>query len=115
MKYALRSRGAAAKRTAQLGISLEERAIVEAALQDGKNLLSKSRLSPNDRHLYGVINAAIHSAIHTAGQSRMLRDMLRQSQQSAVVTPKCHRLLRDFKKRGCSPRNRRRSGAARYQ
>lgn len=80
--------GLAAKRAAQIGMSPEERAIVEAALRDGDNLLNKGRLSPNDRNLYGVINTAIHSAIHFAGQSRMLRDMLRQSQQ---IAPSSHR------------------------
>ena len=80
--------GLAAKRAAQLGMSSEECAIVEAALRDGESLLNKSRLSPSDRNLYGVINTAIHSAIHTAGQSRMLRDMLRQSQQ---IAPSSHR------------------------
>lgn len=80
--------GLAAKRAAQLGLSPEERAIIETALRDGDNLLNKGRLSPNDRNLYGVINTAIHSAIHLAGQSRMLRDMLRQSQQ---IAPSSHR------------------------
>jgi GntR family transcriptional regulator of vanillate catabolism len=80
--------GLAAKRAAQLGMSTEERAIVEAALRDGESLLNKNRLSPGDRNQYGVINSAIHSAIHAAGQSRMLRDMLRQSQQ---IAPSSHR------------------------
>ncbi|MBN8962429.1 MAG: GntR family transcriptional regulator [Rhizobiales bacterium] len=80
--------GLAAKRAAQLGMSAEERAIVEAALRDGEALLNKSRLSSEDRNQYGIINTAIHSAIHAAGQSRMLRDMLRQSQQ---IAPSSHR------------------------
>ncbi|WP_448032741.1 GntR family transcriptional regulator [Bradyrhizobium liaoningense] len=80
--------GLAAKRAAQLGMAAEERAIVEAALRDGEALLNKGRLSAADRHQYGIINAAIHGAIQTAGQSRMLRDMLRQSQQ---IAPASHR------------------------
>jgi GntR family transcriptional regulator of vanillate catabolism len=80
--------GLAAKRAAQLGLAVEERAIIEAALRDGEALLSRGSLSTADRNQYGIINAAIHSAIHTAGQSRMLRDMLRQSQQ---VAPSSHR------------------------
>lgn len=80
--------GLAAKRAAQLGMAEQERAIVEAALRDGEHLLNKSRLSAVDRNQYGIINAAIHSAIHTACQSRMLRDMLRQSQQ---IAPSSHR------------------------
>jgi len=80
--------GLAAKRAAQLGMAAKERAIIEAALRDGESLLNKSRLSTVDRNQYGIINAAIHSAIHAAGQSRMLRDMLRQSQQ---VAPASHR------------------------
>jgi GntR family transcriptional regulator, vanillate catabolism transcriptional regulator len=80
--------GLAAKRAAQLGLTDEERAIIEAALRDGEALLSKGSLSTADRNQYGIVNAAIHSAIHTAGQSRMLRDMLRQSQQ---VAPSSHR------------------------
>lgn len=80
--------GLAAKRAAQLGLAAEERAVIEAALRDGEALLSRGSLSTADRNQYGIINAAIHSAIHTAGQSRMLRDMLRQSQQ---VAPSSHR------------------------
>jgi GntR family transcriptional regulator of vanillate catabolism len=88
--------GLAAKRAAQLGMSPEGRAIVEAALRDGETLLNKSRFSPNDRNVYGAINAAIHGAIHTAGQSRMLRDMLRQSQQ---IAPVAHRNVIAFEQR----------------
>jgi GntR family transcriptional regulator of vanillate catabolism len=80
--------GLAAKRAAQLGLAAEQRAIIEAALRDGEALLNKGSLSTVDRNQYGIINAAIHSAIHTAGQSRMLRDMLRQSQR---VAPSSHR------------------------
>lgn len=80
--------GLAAKRAAQLGMSDEGRAVVEAALRDGESLFNKKSLTPSDRNLYGVVNTAIHSAIHTAGQSRMLRDMLRQSQQ---IAPSSHR------------------------
>jgi GntR family transcriptional regulator of vanillate catabolism len=80
--------GLAAKRAAQLGMSAEERAIMEAALRDGEALLNKGRLSAADRNQYGIINAAIHGAIHAASQSRMLRDMLRQSQQ---IAPSSHR------------------------
>ena len=71
--------GLAAKRAAQLGMAVEERGIVEAALRDGEALLNKGRLSAADRNQYGLINAAIHGAIHAASHSRMLRDMLRQS------------------------------------
>jgi GntR family transcriptional regulator of vanillate catabolism len=80
--------GLAAKRAAQLGMAAEERAIVEEALRDGENLLNKSRLSAVDRNQYGIINSAIHGAILAAGRSRMLRDMLRQSQQ---IAPSSHR------------------------
>lgn len=80
--------GLAARRAAQLGMGTEHRAIVEASLHDGEALLSRGDLTPGDRALYGEINSAFHSAIHAAAQSRMLRDMLRQSQQ---VAPSSHR------------------------
>ncbi|HWW48673.1 MAG TPA: GntR family transcriptional regulator [Xanthobacteraceae bacterium] len=80
--------GLAARRAAQLGMSTEDRAVIEAALRDGEAILNKGELSPHDRMLYGEINSAFHGAIHSAGQSRMLRDMLRQSQQ---IAPSSHR------------------------
>ncbi len=80
--------GLAAKRAAQLGLGPEERAIIEKALRDGDELLQKGELSPADRSTYGEINTAFHSAVHNAGQSRMLRDMLRITQQ---VAPSSHR------------------------
>jgi GntR family transcriptional regulator of vanillate catabolism len=80
--------GLAAKRAAQLGLGPEERAIIEKALREGDELLQKGELSPADRSTYGEINAAFHSAVHNAGQSRMLRDMLRMTQQ---VAPSSHR------------------------
>jgi GntR family transcriptional regulator of vanillate catabolism len=80
--------GLAAKRAAQRGLAQEDRAVIEGALRDGDALLQKGSLSPADRVAYGEVNAAFHSAIHNAGQSRMLRDMLRMSQQ---VAPSSHR------------------------
>jgi GntR family transcriptional regulator of vanillate catabolism len=80
--------GLAAKRAAQRGLAGEDREIIERALRQGDALLQKGSLSTADRAAYGEVNAAFHSAIHKAGQSRMLRDMLRQSQQ---VAPSSHR------------------------
>ncbi|WP_046867711.1 GntR family transcriptional regulator [Microvirga massiliensis] len=80
--------GLAAKRAALLGLGPEEHVAIKKALKDGDELLQKGDLSPTDRSTYGEINAAFHSAIHNAGQSRMLRDMLRMSQQ---VAPSSHR------------------------
>jgi GntR family transcriptional regulator, vanillate catabolism transcriptional regulator len=80
--------GLAAKRAAELGMSDAERRDIEGALRDGDRLLSRGRLIPEDRIAYGAINSAIHNAIHTAGRSRMLGDMLRLSQQ---VAPSSHR------------------------
>ncbi|MGQ4273780.1 GntR family transcriptional regulator [Terrihabitans sp. B22-R8] len=80
--------GLAAKRAAQIGLSDAERDIIETALREGDDLLSKPELEPSARSAYADINVAFHSAIHQAGQSRMLRDMLRMSQQ---VAPSSHR------------------------
>lgn len=93
--------GLCAKRAAQLGLNAEDRDIIERALREGDELLQKEELSADDRSIYGEINAAFHSAIHRAGQSRMLRDMLRVSQQ---VAPSSHRNviafeLRDVRRR----------------
>lgn len=87
--------GLAARRAAQLGMGHEERVIVEKALSDGQALLSSHDFSPADRSRYGEINSAFHSAIHAASQSRMLRDMLRQSQQ---IAPSSHRNVVAFER-----------------
>lgn len=80
--------GLSAKRAALLGLADEERAIIEKALKDGDELLARGQLTSADRGLYGKINVAFHAAIHSAGRSRMLKDMLRASQQ---VAPSSHR------------------------
>lgn len=80
--------GLSAKRAAQLGLSAEDQKVIEKALRDGDDLLRKGELSPDDRSVYSEINTAFHSVIHKAGQSSMLRDMLRISQQ---VAPSSHR------------------------
>ncbi|MDN5926346.1 MAG: GntR family transcriptional regulator [Hyphomicrobiales bacterium] len=80
--------GLAARRAAQLGMEQAERAIIERALSDGQKLLNSDDFSSMDRSLYGQINSAFHSAIHSASRSRMLRDHLRQSQQ---IAPSSHR------------------------
>jgi GntR family transcriptional regulator of vanillate catabolism len=80
--------GLAAKRAAQLGLQQGERELMEAALKEGDDLLSKPELVPSARGAYAEINVAFHSAIHRAAQSRMLSDMLRMSQR---VAPSSHR------------------------
>lgn len=80
--------GLAAKRAALLGLSAEQRIAIETALRDGDRLLARGAVSPNDRSAYGDINVAFHGTIHAAGQSRMLRDMLRIPQQ---IAPSSHR------------------------
>lgn len=87
--------GLAARRAAQLGLAAEERAIIEKALHDGETFLKRADFSPGNRALYGEINAAFHSAIHAASQSRMLRDQLRMSQQ---VAPSSHRNVIAFER-----------------
>jgi GntR family transcriptional regulator of vanillate catabolism len=88
--------GLCAKRAAQLGLNAEDRNIIDRALREGDELLQKEELSSDDCSIYGGINAAFHSAIHRAGQSRMLRDMLRVSQQ---VAPSSHRNVIAFEHR----------------
>ena len=88
--------GLAARRAAQLGLADEQRAIIEKALEDGEAFLKKGNFSPDDRVLYGEINAAIHSAILAGSQSRMLRDQLRLSQQ---IAPSSHRNIVAFERR----------------
>lgn len=80
--------GLTAKRAAELGLDPKVREIIEKSLRDGDELLRKGDLTDIDRGIYGEINAAFHSAIHTAAQSRMLRDMLRMTQQ---IAPSSHR------------------------
>jgi GntR family transcriptional regulator, vanillate catabolism transcriptional regulator len=80
--------GLAAKRAAQLGMGDAPRRDIEGALLEGDRLLSRGHLIPEDRIAYGAINSTIHNAILTAGQARMLGDMLRLSQQ---VAPSSHR------------------------
>lgn len=75
--------GLAARRAAQLGLDVAGQRVVEEALRDGDRLLARGHLEPDDRITYGAINFRIHHAIYLAGQSRMLGDMLRLSQQVA--------------------------------
>lgn len=80
--------GLAARRAALAGLDDEGRRVLEAALDEGDRLLARGHLVPEDRIAYGAINSTIHNAIFAAGQSRMLRDMLRLSEQ---VAPASHR------------------------
>jgi len=80
--------GLTAKRAAQRGLTNEDREIIEKSLRDGDAILQKGSLSHSDRIAYGEVNTTFHGAIHNAGQSRMLRNMLRMSQQ---VAPSSHR------------------------
>jgi GntR family transcriptional regulator of vanillate catabolism len=80
--------GLAARRAAQLGMEQEERSIVEQALREGDALFEKGMLTAEDRSVYGAINDAVHSAVHAAGKSRMLKDLLRVTHQ---VAPSSHR------------------------
>jgi GntR family transcriptional regulator of vanillate catabolism len=75
--------GLAAKRAAQLGLKDTERRSFENALAEGDRLLARGYLVPDDRIAYGALNFSIHQAILVTGQSRMLGDMLRLSQQVA--------------------------------
>ena len=70
-------------------------------MRDDEPSCKRKNFTADDRSIYGEINAAFHSAIHRAGQSRMLRDMLRLSQQ---IAPSSHRNviafeLRDVRRR----------------
>src|SRR5690606_1174374 len=80
--------GLAARLAAQLGMEQEERSIVEQALRDGDALFEKGMLTAEDRSVYGAVNDAVHSAVHAAGKSRMLKDLLRMTHQ---VAPSSHR------------------------
>ncbi len=75
--------GLAARRAAQLGLDVDAQRTIEAALREGDRLLARGWLEPDDRIAYGAINFRIHHAVYLAGQSRMLGDMLRLSQQVA--------------------------------
>jgi GntR family transcriptional regulator, vanillate catabolism transcriptional regulator len=75
--------GLAARRAAQFGMDDAGCSAVQRALEEGDRLLARGHLEPDDRIAYGAINFAIHNAIYWAGQSRMLREMLRLSQQVA--------------------------------
>lgn len=86
----------AAKRAAQMGLPNETMVEIENALKAGDQLLAKGQFMIEDRSVYGEINTAFHDAIHTAGRSRMLKDMLRLSQQ---VAPSSHRNVITFEHR----------------
>ncbi len=88
--------GLAAKRAAQMGLPKETLAEIEKALKDGDALIAKGQFTPEDRSVYGEINTTFHDAIHSAGRSRMLKDMLRISQQ---VAPSSHRNVIAFEHR----------------
>lgn len=75
--------GLAARRAAQLGMDVDTQRAIESALREGDHLLARGWLEPDDRITYGEINFRIHHAVYLAGQSRMLGDMLRLSQQVA--------------------------------
>lgn len=75
--------GLAARRAAQLGLDVDAQRTIEEALREGDRLLARGWLEPDDRITYGAINFRIHHAVYLAGQSRMLGDMLRLSQQVA--------------------------------
>lgn len=88
--------GLAARRAAQIGLSDTDRRAVEDALVEGDRLLARGHLVPEDRIAYGAINATIHNAIHAAGGTRMMGDMLRLSAQ---VAPSSHRNVIAFEYR----------------
>ena len=76
-----------------MGLPNETMVEIENALKAGDQLLAKGQFMIEDRSVYGEINTAFHDAIHTAGRSRMLKDMLRLSQQ---VAPSSHRNVITF-------------------
>lgn len=78
--------GLAAKRAAQMGLTRELMKTAETALRDGDRLIEKGKFTADDRSTYGKINSAFHDAIHAAGRSSMIKDLLRISQQIAPAS-----------------------------
>ncbi|GGF48326.1 GntR family transcriptional regulator [Azorhizobium oxalatiphilum] len=83
----------AARFAAERGLSDEERATIERALEEGDQILAKEELGEEERIAYGAVNFVFHDTIHNAARCRMLGDMVRLCQS---VPQSSHRNVVSF-------------------
>jgi len=72
--------GLAARFAAERGLKLAEQTLIEQILAEGDALLANGDPSEESRSEYARMNVAFHDAIHSASETRMVREMLRLTQ-----------------------------------